>query len=63
VQVIYIELREHALRRVKTNFLFQVGFGGMGMLREHVLRGRVNADTVLAVEVEFCTHGFDGVGR
>lgn len=41
----------------------QVGFGGMGMLREHVLRGRVNADTVLAVEVEFCTHGFDGVGR
>ena len=33
------------------------------MLREHVLRGRVNADTVLAVEVEFCTHGFDGVGR
>ena len=52
--------------RVKIYFFkkkIQVGFGGMGMLREHVLRGRVNADTVLAVEVEFCTHGFDGVGR
>jgi len=41
----------------------QVGFGGMSMLRQHVMRGRVDADTVLAVEVEFCTHGFDGVGR
>jgi hypothetical protein len=35
----------------------QVGFGGLGLLRRHVLRGQVDTETMLVVEVEFCTQG------
>lgn len=40
----------------------QVGFGGMGLLRRHVLRGQTDTETMVVVEVELCTHGYSGRG-
>lgn len=41
----------------------KVGFGGLSLLGEHVDRGLVGIETPLCIEIEFCTHGYDGVAR